>query len=188
VLGEHVERMAALQSLYSYLVAAAVGIVLLLHAALGSWRLAGLTILGALAATLGGFAAAHLGGGALSLGSFLGFVAVLGLAARNGIMLIRHIQDLEQQGTGDGNGLVLQAAAERLPAVVATAITIGLIGLPFVALGNIAGLEILHPAAIVILGGLVTSTIVSLFVIPALYPRFTAKAAAGAPPLVQQAT
>ncbi len=129
-------------------------------------------------AALGGFVAAYLGGGVLSLGSFLGFVAVLGLAVRNGIMLIRHFQHLEQAEARHGNSLVLQAASERLPAVIATAITIGLSVLPFVALGDIAGLEILHPAAIVILGGLVTSTILTLFVIPALYPRFAAKAPA----------
>ena len=68
-----------------------------------------------------------------------------------------------------------------MPAVLASAITIGLIALPFVVLGNIAGLEILHPAAVVILGGLVTSTILTLFVVPALYPRFVARAAAKTP-------
>jgi CzcA family heavy metal efflux pump len=187
VLGEYVERKAALGSLFSYLVAAAVAIVLLLHAALGSWRLAGLVIVGAPVAALGGFLAAYLGGGVLSLGSFLGFVAVLGLAARNGIMLIRHFQYLEQQEAGDGGSLVLRGAGERLPSVVATAITIGLIVLPFVALGNVAGLEILHPAAVVILGGLITSTILTLFVTPTLYSRFAAKAAAETRSLIPEA-
>jgi CzcA family heavy metal efflux pump len=187
VLGEYVERKAALGSLFSYLVAAAVAIVLLLHAALGSWRLAGLVIVGAPVAALGGFLAAYLGGGVLSLGSFLGFVAVLGLAARNGIMLIRHFQYLEQQEAGDGSSLVLRGAGERLPSVVAAAITIGLIVLPFVALGNVAGLEILHPAAVVILGGLITSAILTLFVTPALYPRFAAKAAAETRSLIPEA-
>ena len=72
--------------------------------------------------------------------------------------------------------LVVRGAGERFHSVVATAITTGLIALPFVVLGDVAGLEILHPAAIVILGGLVTSTVLTLFVIPALYPRFAAKA------------
>ena len=175
VLGEHVERQAAVGSLYGYLVAAAIAVVLLLQAALGSWRLAGLVIVGAPVAALGGFVAAYLGGGVLSLGSFLGLVAVLGLAVRNGIMLIKHFQYLEQHAPVHSSSLVAQAVGERLPAIVATAITIGLIVLPFVVLGNVAGLEILHPAAVVILGGLVTSTILTLFVIPALYPRFVAK-------------
>ncbi len=187
VLGEYVERKAALGSLYGYLVAAAAAIVLLLHAALGSWRLAGLVIVGAPVAALGGFLAGYLGGAVLSLGSFLGFVAVLGLAARNGIMLIRHFQYLEQQEAGPGSSLVVRGAGERLPSIVATAITIGLIVLPFVALGNVAGLEILHPAAVVIFGGLITSTILTLFVTPALYPRFAAKAAAETRSLVPEA-
>ena len=111
---------------------------------------------------------------------------MLGLAVRNGIMLIRHLQYLEQQETAPDNNLVLRGAGERLPSVVASAITIGLIVLPFVALGNVAGLEILHPAAVVILGGLVTSTILTLFVIPSLYPRFAAKVVSDTPSLAPE--
>jgi CzcA family heavy metal efflux pump len=186
VLGEHVARKAALGSLYGYLAAAAVAIVLLLQAAMGSWRLAGLIIVGVPVAALGGFFAAYVGGGVHSLGLLLGLVAVLGLAVRNGIMLIRHLQYLEQQETAPDNNLVLRGAGERLPSVVASAITIGLIVLPFVALGNVAGLEILHPAAVVILGGLVTSTILTLFVIPSLYPRFAAKVVSDTPSLAPE--
>ena len=177
VLGEHIERNAALGSLYSYLFAAAIAIFLLLHAALESWRLAGLVVVGAPVAVLGGFVAAYLADGVFSLGSFLGFAAILSLAIRNGIMQIRHFQYLEQQEAGDGGSLVARGASERLPAVVASALTIGLVVLPFAARGNVAGLEILQPAAVAILGGLVTSTILTLFVTPALYPRFAAKAA-----------
>ena len=174
-------------SLYSYLVAAAIAIILLLQAALGSWRLAGFVFVAAPVAVLGGFVSAYLGGEVLSLGSFLGLVAVLGLAVRNGIMLIRHFQYLEQQEAAYDSSLVLRGTGERLPAVVASAITIGLIVLPFVWIGNVAGLEILHPAAVAILGGLVTSTILTLFVIPALYPRFAAKVAAETGVLVPEA-
>jgi len=186
VLGEHVERKAALGSLYSYMIAAAIGIVLLLQAVLGSWRLAGLVIVGMPVAALGGCLIAYLVGGPLSLGSFLGLAAVLGLSVRNTIMLIRHIQHLEQQEAAQDVSLVVRGAGERFHSVVATAITTGLIALPFVALGNVAGLEILHPAAIVILGGLVTSTVLTLFVIPALYPRFVVKAAAELRPLTPE--
>lgn len=187
VLGEHVERQAALRSLYSYLAAAVVAIVLLLQAALGSWRLAGLVIVGALVATLGCFIVAYLGGGVLSLGSFLGLVSVFILGVRNGIMQIRHFQFLEQQEAGPGGSVVVRGAGERLPSIVASAITIALIVLPFAALGNVAGLEILHPAAVVILGGLVTSTIIALFAIPALYPRLAARVAAKTQSLAQEA-
>ena len=185
VLGEYVERSAAWRSVYSYLIAAVVAIVLLLHAALGSWRLAALLILGAPVAALGGFVAASLGGGVLTLGSFLGFLAILGLALRNGIIQIRRFQDLEQQDAGRGSSL-MRGVEERLRPVVASTITIGAIVLPFVALGNVAGLEILHPAAVVILGGLVTSAIFVLFVLPALYPRFAAAIAATRGPWIAE--
>ena len=186
VLGEYVERSAAVRSVYSYLIAAVVAIVLLLHAALGSWRLAALVILGAPVAALGGFVAAFLGGGVLTLGSFLGFLAILGLALRNGIIQIWRFQYLEQQDAGRGSNLILRGVEERLRPVVASTITTGAIVLPFVALGNVAGLEILHPAAVVILGGLVTSAIFALFVLPALYPRFAAAIAATTAPLIAE--
>jgi Cu/Ag efflux pump CusA len=178
VLGEHVERQAALGSLRSYLIAAAITIVLLLQAALGSWRLAGLIVVGAPVATLGGFVALDLSGGVLSLGAMIGLVAILGLGVRNGIMQIRHLQHLEQQSAEPAGNLVLRGVNDRLPAVLASAITIAAIALPFAVLGNIAGLEILHPAALVILGGLVTSTILTVFVVPALYPKFVVKSRA----------
>jgi CzcA family heavy metal efflux pump len=187
VRGEFVERSAALRSLYSYLIAAVVAICLLLHAALGSWRLAALLILGAPVAALGGVVAAYLGGGVLSLGSFLGLFAILGLASRNGIMQIRHLQYLQQRDPEQGNNLVLRGAGERLRPVVASAVTIGAIVLPFVAFGNVAGLEILHPAAVMILGGLVTSTVLTLFVMPALYPLFAATIPATTRPLIAEA-
>src|SRR6266480_2169735 len=186
VLGEYVERSAAARSVYGYLIAAVVAIVLLLHAALGSWRLAALLILGAPVAALGGFVAAFLGGGVLTLGSFLGFLAILGLALRNGIIQIRRFQDLEQQDAGRGSDLILRGVEERLRPVVASTITTGAIVLPFVALGNVAGLEILHPAAVVMLGGLVTSAIFALFVLPALYPRFAAAIAATTGPWIAE--
>jgi Cu/Ag efflux pump CusA len=169
VLGEHIEREAALGSLYSYLIAAAVVIVLLLQAALGSWRLASLVIIGMPVAAFGGFIS-----------------AILGLAVRNGIVLIRQIQALEPRETAAGADPVLQAAEGRFRPVVATAIATGLIALPFVALGDIAGLEILHPAGVAMLGCLVTSTILTLFVTPALYTSFAAKAAAEKRPLAPE--
>jgi Cu/Ag efflux pump CusA len=186
VLGEHVERQATLRMLYSCLLAAAIGIILLLQAALGSWRMTGLIILCAPVAMLGGFLAASLGGAGLSLGSILGLAAVLGLAMRNTILMIKRLQSLETLDPEQGNGLILQGASEWLAPILASALSIALIILPFVALGDIAGLEILHPAAVVILGGLVTSTVLTLFVIPSLYLRFVAKTAPASRPLTPE--
>ncbi len=77
-----------------------------------------------------------------------------------------------EEGEAFGPGLVLRGTRERLGPILTSATAIGVALLPMVVFGNIAGLEILHPMAVVILGGLVVSAIMSLFVIPALYLSF----------------
>jgi Cu/Ag efflux pump CusA len=179
VLGEHVERRTALRSIYPHLVVAAVLIFLLLQVVLGSWRLAAASVLGIPVALFGGLVATGISGGTLSLGALLGFVTVLGVTVRNCIMLVKHFQALEQSGAeAFGEALVWRGLSEQLLPVVASAVVIGLAVLPFVLLGGIAGLEIAHPMAVVILGGVVTSTIVTLVMTPALYLRFGAATAA----------
>jgi Cu/Ag efflux pump CusA len=115
----------------------------------------------------------YLTGGTLSLGSYVGFLAVFGIAARNGILLISHCQHLERsEGEAFGPGLVLRGAKERLSPIMMTALATGLALAPLVAAGTIPGHEIEHPMALVIVGGLVTSTFVNLFIVPSLYLRF----------------
>ena len=117
--------------------------------------------------------AAYLSGGVISLGSLVGFLTILGIAARNGIMMISHFQHLERfEGEAFGPALVKRGARERVAPILMTALTTGLALVPLVVAGNIAGHEIEHPMAVVILGGLVTSTLVNLFIVPALYLRF----------------
>ena len=117
--------------------------------------------------------ATYLSDRVISLGSLVGFFTVLGIAARNGIMLISHYQHLErEEGEPFGPGLIVRGAKERLSPILMTALATGLALVPLVIAGNIPGHEIEHPMAIVILGGLVTSTLLNLFVVPALYLRF----------------
>jgi Cu/Ag efflux pump CusA len=124
-------------------------------------------------ALIGGVIGAFIGGGILSLGSLVGFLTVLGIATRNGIMMISHYQHLEtHEGETFGPGLVLRGAKERLSPILMTALATGLALVPLVIAGNIPGHEIEHPMAIVILGGLVTSTLLNLFVVPTMYLRF----------------
>jgi len=172
VVGEHFAQRAALASLYSYLAAAAVVGFLLLQAALGSWRLALLALAGIPVALLGGFVAVLVADDGFSLGSLLGFITVLGLAARNGVSLVRHLQMLEKQGEPFGEALVQRGLRERFPGIAASAITTALLVLPFVVLGDVAGLEIVHSIAVVVLGGLVTTSLLALVCVPALYLRF----------------
>jgi Cu/Ag efflux pump CusA len=173
VLGEYTERQAAQNRMLVVALAAVLGIFLLLQASFGSWKLASVAFLALPTALVGGVLAAFIGGGSISLGSLVGFLTVLGIAARNGIMLILHYQHLErQEGEAFGPGLVMRGARERLAPIVMTALATGLALVPLVVAGNIPGHEIEHPMAIVILGGLVTSTVLNLFLLPALYLRF----------------
>jgi len=171
--GEYVELDAARNRLLLFSIFAAVGIFLLLQLSFGSWRFAILSLLTLPSALVGGVLAAYTAGGVISLGSLIGFLTVLGIAARNGIMMINHFQHLERyEGEKFGLHLVLRGAGERLRPILMTAGTAGLAILPLVIYGNLPGHEIEFPMAVVILGGLFTSTLLNLFVLPALYLRF----------------
>ncbi|HKF87908.1 MAG TPA: efflux RND transporter permease subunit [Propionibacteriaceae bacterium] len=173
VLGESTELDAAEDRLLIFGLAAAVVILLLLQAAFGSFRLAVLTFGLLPMALVGGVITVWLSGGLLSLGSLVGFLAVFGIAARNGILMVSHFQRLEQdEGAPFGRDLVIQGAMERLAPILMTALATGLALVPLVAAGSIPGHEIEHPMAIVIVGGLVTATLLNLFVLPTFYLKF----------------
>jgi Cu/Ag efflux pump CusA len=109
------------------------------------------------------------------LGLLAGLLMVFGIAVRNTIVTVSTCQHLEEQeGEDFGLPLVLRGARERMVPILMTALTIGLALLPFLLFGNIPGHEVVRPVAIVILGGLVTSTFYTLFIVPALYLRFGA--------------
>jgi Cu/Ag efflux pump CusA len=173
LLGEAVEREGAQDRLLIFAIGAAIGIFLLLHAAFGSLRLALAFFLTLPMALVGGVLAVGLTTGTLSLGSYVGFLAVFGIAARNGILLINHCQHLERhEGETFGRALVVRGAKERLSPIMMTALATALALVPLVVAGTIPGHEIEHPMAVVIIGGLVTSTLVNLFIVPSLYLRF----------------
>jgi Cu/Ag efflux pump CusA len=171
-LGEYAARSESRNRLFAFAGLALVGILLLLQADFQSFRLAFLVFLTLPFALIGGVLAAVVTGGTLSLGSLVGFVTVLGIAARNGIMLVSHFQHLEREGIPSGSALVLQGAQERLVPILMTALCAGLGLLPLVLSGNRPGHEIEYPMAVVILGGLITSTILNLLFVPGLYSRF----------------
>jgi CzcA family heavy metal efflux pump len=173
LLGEFQEQQSASQRLYTTGIIALAIIFLLLQVALGSWRPALLAFVTLPLALIGGVLAAFATGGILSIGSLVGFFTVFGIAARNGILLINHAQHLErEEGETFGVDLVVRAAKERLAPILMTSLATGLALVPLVVLGDRPGQEIEYPLAIVILGGLFTSTLLSLFVIPPLYLRF----------------
>jgi Cu/Ag efflux pump CusA len=177
VQGQHLEPRAALRSVGSYFALGAVLVFLLLQAALGSWRLAAATAAVIPVALLGCLAAMALAGGVLSLGAALGAVAILGLTVRAAIMLLHRFQELEQQGAGFGDEVVETGIRDGFASIVATLVALGATMLPFVLAGPVAGLEILHPMAATILGGLFGTAIVVLLLLPAIYLRLGAGSA-----------
>src|SRR5258705_8914721 len=171
--GEYQELSAARRPLELFAVLALAVIFVLLQQSFNSWRLATLSFLTLPSALVGGVLAAWLAGGVLSLGSLVGFLTVLGIAARNGIIMINHFQHLERyEGEAFGMKLVVRGASEGLRPILMTTGAAGLAILPLVIFGNLPGHEIEYPMAVVILGGLVTSTLLNLFILPALYLRF----------------
>ena len=171
VLGEPAEREAARTRVITIAVAAAVAIFLLLQAAFGSWRLATLVFLALPMALAGGVLAALISGGTITLGSLAGLAAVLGIAARGAVVLVKHYQRLHREGQSFGPELVLSGMRDRLAPILMTVLGTALVLLPLTFGGDAAGLEIVQPMAVVILGGLLTSTALNLFVLPALYLR-----------------
>jgi CzcA family heavy metal efflux pump len=181
VLGEYAERQASSTRLRLLGAGAFAAIFLILLADFGSARVATLVFVTLPFALVGAIVAAFLTGGVLSLGSLVGLVTVIGISARNGIMLVSHYRHLERfEGMPFGRDLVVRGAEERLAPILMTALATGLALVPIVLGGSRAGYEIEHPLAVVILGGLVTSTLLNLFVVPALYLRFGQPATATA--------
>ncbi len=174
ILGEGVARAAARSRLFN---AAAFSLLAIFFVLLADFRSLRVTLLifgGLPFALVGGVVAASVGG-VVSLGTLIGLVAVIGIAARNGIMLVSHFRHLErEEAMPFGLELVIHGARERLAPILMTALATGLALVPVVMGGRTAGHEIEHPMAVVILGGLVSSTILTLFVTPALYLRFGA--------------
>ena len=166
------ERAAA-NELLVHSVAAFVLIVLLLGLAFGSGRHVMLVLLSLPSTLIGGVAAVALTGSTLTLGSMMGFVALFGMAARNTILLVSHYDHLVREEEQSWSfGTALRGAEERLTPVLLTALLTAFALLPVAIQGTQAGHEIEGPMAIVILGGLVSSTCVSLLLIPPLATRW----------------
>jgi Cu/Ag efflux pump CusA len=160
----------------SFVIAAAIGILLLLQAAFRSWRLAFLLLSMLPLAVGGGVLVALAAGSQHSLGAYAGLLAVFCIAARHGIMMIAGIERVaEEEGSERTPAVVQRAARERLvPTVTSAAATLAAL-VPFVVLGDVPGNEITHEMAAVIGGGLISSTLLILFVLPAAYAHVEAQ-------------
>jgi Cu/Ag efflux pump CusA len=141
--------------------------------AFGQPRDALLVMLNLPLALIGGVGGVFLAGGVLSVASMIGFITLFGIATRNGIMLVSHIQHLiQEEGVTDFREAIERGARERLIPILMTALAAGLALIPLALGGGKAGSEIQTPMAIVILCGLMSSTLLNMVVVPTMYLRY----------------
>lgn len=164
---------AADREAWGFAIGAAIVVLLLLQAAIRNWRVAALVFLILPLSVAGGLVGALIDGRVVSMGSIAGFLAILGLAARHAVTQIRHAQALERREAQPvSERLVELAAAERFAPILTSAVATALVFVPLAVAGAVAGLEIVQPMAAVVLGGLVSTSLVTLFVVPSVYLRF----------------
>ncbi len=172
VLGSALERQATLTRILAVAVAALIGILLLFQAAFSSWRRALVLLVALPAALTGATIGTLLAGGVVSIGVVAGVVAVLAFAVRHAVMMVAGYQRLEREpGAEFSPELILRGAEARLTPILTTAVVVAVVVAPLLVLGSVAGLEILRPMAFVVLGGLATTTLFALFVVPAVIFR-----------------
>jgi CzcA family heavy metal efflux pump len=173
VLGDYQAREDARTRMIGISVAVAIGIFLVLQVAFGSWLLAFMVLFTSVLALSGGLVAAWVGAGqTVSLGAAVAFLALFAIAMRNGMLVVGRYQQLGEDGHAWGSSLVIQGSAERFAPILTTALATAGGFLVLVLFGDRIGHEVIHPMAIVMLGGLVSTTLVNLFVLPALFARF----------------
>jgi Cu/Ag efflux pump CusA len=173
ILTQYAQQQGNFQWLWLLAGIAAFGILVLLQTALGGWRPAAAVFLGLIVSLSGGVLAAFAAGGINSLISLVAFSAVLGIAARSSLLLAAQVRNLRStDDTSPGPALVMRAARDRLRPTLGTAIVTALALLPLVLFGGVTGTEIILPLAVIIWGGLLTTTLFVLFVLPAVLLRF----------------
>ncbi len=150
-------------------VAAAMIIFLLLQAALSSWRLATMLTSTTLAALAGSMVAIALDGRTYSVGSLAGLVLVGGLTLRGGLALLMRYSTMQVEGDALGLELVTTGAHRQFASTFASSVAIIVATIPFLVFGTEAGLEILRPFAVAVLGGTITAAVINLFVLPSIY-------------------
>ncbi len=148
-------------------------IFFLLIKALGDWRSALQVMINIPLALIGAIIALLLSGGVFSIATLVGFISLVGITSRNGIMMISHYLHLmREEGEDFTEQMIIRGSLERLVPVLMTALTAGLSLIPFVLAADAPGKEILHPLAVVVLGGILTSTLLDQIVTPAVFYKF----------------
>jgi Cu/Ag efflux pump CusA len=173
VLGGYAQRQADLLVMGTVALTALVVVLLLFQAAFRSWRLAAVGMVAVVGAMSGGLVAALALDGRVTLGSAAGLIAGFGLAVRGLVSLLGHFRGLRFSGDKDLDADVVTRATGAIvvPAVLTALATLALFA-PAAVMGRQAGLEVLAPAAVVVIAVAVTATLVNLLVVPVMYLRF----------------
>jgi CzcA family heavy metal efflux pump len=169
--GQYESQQAAAQNFLVFSLGSMLGIGLLMYLTVKSVPAALMILVNLPLSLVGGVVAVLLTGGVLSVSSMVGFVTLFGVATRNGLLLVDNYNQKFAQGWGLKD-TIIQGSTERLLAILMTALTSALGLLPLILGGSTAGKELLQPLSIVVIGGLITSTALTLIVLPALYIRF----------------
>lgn len=173
LVGAALEQAKAREALILHALLAGAGVMMLIYIALGNMRHTALTLLNLPFALLGGVAAVVMTDAPLSVGSFVGFITLFGITVRNCIMLIAHYRQLiEHEGHIWNLDTALLGAQERLPSILMTALVTALAMLPIAFDSDNPGREIMGPMAAIIIGGLVSSTLLNLLLLPAILLRW----------------
>jgi HME family heavy-metal exporter len=161
-------RLITLLSLFSF-----AGIFLVLYSHFKSWEIAVQIMLNIPLALIGSVIAVMLTGGVFSIATLVGFITLTGIASRNGIMMISHyIHLVEHEGEKFGDAMIIRGSQERLVPVLMTALVAALALIPLTLDPSAPGKEILYPVATVILGGLISSTLLDILVTPVVFKRY----------------
>ena len=166
--GQYESQLRSSKLLGTTAILATLVIFLLLYLEFRSFTLAGVVLLNLPLALMGGVTILYFTSGILDIAAIIGFISLLGIATRNGILLVSRYEDLRQEGLS-GQNLLVQGALDRLNPILMTTITTGLALIPLALKGGEAGNEIQSPMAVVILGGLLSATVLNLLVIPCVY-------------------
>lgn len=164
--GQFASAKAATRTLVFVFLMALVVIYLLLYTEFRSFSLSLIVLLNLPLALIGGVLAVKFSGGSLSIPAIIGFITLFGIATRNGILLIAKYESLREKGL---NERIMQGSVDRLNPIIMTALTTALSLVPMVLAADHAGNEIQAPMAVVVLGGLITSTLLNIFVVPIVY-------------------